>query len=78
MPITDSAFAEVPELKGKIIQPENSRTRLSVADLEKLFKQPGPPHYNRKLFVFMKRKLPPVFFLDTPLHHPAPASCDHA
>jgi len=41
MPITDSAFAEVPELKGKIIQPENSRMRLSVADLENLFKQPG-------------------------------------
>jgi hypothetical protein len=41
MPITDSAFAEVPELKGEIIQPENSRMRLSVADLENLFKQPG-------------------------------------
>ena len=36
MPIPDAAFADTPELKSRIIQPEDSRMRLSVADLDKV------------------------------------------
>jgi cation transport protein ChaC len=36
MPIPDMAFSDVPELRGKVTHPENSRMRLSVSKLEKV------------------------------------------
>lgn len=36
MPIPDSAFADVPEMKPLVTQPEDSHLRLSVADLSKI------------------------------------------